>query len=125
MVWEQLFQRCLMKILNIELWRLYLNYVKETKCMLPTYNTQMDRLRCRILTQYGHEVIAFAVAFRLMSESFCGPLPLRHPTPPPLAHFLSVRHPVHTQKTGNAFVTRLRSRMFMGCSDHLLYWIRY
>lgn len=33
----QLFQRCLMKILNIELWRLYLNYVKETKCMLPTY----------------------------------------------------------------------------------------
>jgi cleavage stimulation factor subunit 3 len=28
---EKLFQRCLVKILNIELWKLYLTYVKETK----------------------------------------------------------------------------------------------
>lgn len=34
---QQLFQRCLMKILNIELWKLYLGYVKETKASLPTY----------------------------------------------------------------------------------------
>jgi len=33
----QLFQRCLMKVLNIELWKLYLAYVKETKSTLPTY----------------------------------------------------------------------------------------
>lgn len=36
-VFLQLFQRCLMKILNIELWKLYLTYVKETKASLPTY----------------------------------------------------------------------------------------
>ena len=33
----QLFQRCLVKILNIDLWKTYLNYVKETKSSLPTY----------------------------------------------------------------------------------------
>ncbi|KAG0424774.1 hypothetical protein HPB47_027995 [Ixodes persulcatus] len=33
----QLFQRCLMKVLNIDLWRCYLTYVKETKGALPTF----------------------------------------------------------------------------------------
>ena len=33
----QLFQRCLTKVLNIDLWRLYVTYVKETKSSLPTY----------------------------------------------------------------------------------------
>lgn len=33
----QLFQRCLIKVLNIELWKLYVNYVKETKSALPNY----------------------------------------------------------------------------------------
>ena len=33
----QLFQRCLMKVLYIELWKLYVAYVKETKSLLPTY----------------------------------------------------------------------------------------
>lgn len=28
---EKLFQRCLIKILNIDLWKLYLQYIKETK----------------------------------------------------------------------------------------------
>lgn len=34
---EKLFQRCLIKILNIELWKLYLLYVKETKSGLSTH----------------------------------------------------------------------------------------
>lgn len=34
---EKLFQRCLVKILNIELWKSYLTYVKETKSGLSTY----------------------------------------------------------------------------------------
>ena len=34
---EKLFQRCLMKVLNIDLWKTYLNYVKDTKASLPTY----------------------------------------------------------------------------------------
>lgn len=34
---EKLFQRCLVKILNIDLWKLYLTYVKETKAGLSTH----------------------------------------------------------------------------------------
>lgn len=34
---EKLFQRCLVKILNIDLWKLYLMYVKETKAGLSTH----------------------------------------------------------------------------------------
>ena len=33
----QLFQRCLIKVLNIELWKLYVNYVKETKGSMQNY----------------------------------------------------------------------------------------
>jgi len=33
----QLFQRCLIKVLNIDLWRLYLQYIRESKATLPTY----------------------------------------------------------------------------------------
>lgn len=34
---EKLFQRCLVKIMNIDLWKLYLTYVKETKSTLSTH----------------------------------------------------------------------------------------
>lgn len=34
---RKLFQRCLVKILNIDLWKLYLTYVKETKAGLSTH----------------------------------------------------------------------------------------
>lgn len=34
---EKLFQRCLVKILNIDLWKLYLTYVKDTKAGLSTH----------------------------------------------------------------------------------------
>jgi len=34
---EKLFQRCLIKVLNIDLWRLYLQYIRESKATLPTY----------------------------------------------------------------------------------------
>lgn len=33
----QLFQRCLMKVLHIDLWKCYLAYVRETKGKLPSY----------------------------------------------------------------------------------------
>jgi len=33
----QLFQRCLMKVLHIDLWKCYLSYVRETKGKLPSY----------------------------------------------------------------------------------------
>ncbi|KAF2368245.1 Suppressor of forked [Trinorchestia longiramus] len=40
---EKLFQRCLTKVLNIELWRLYITYVKETKSSLPTYREKLSQ----------------------------------------------------------------------------------
>ncbi|XP_040184228.1 cleavage stimulation factor subunit 3 isoform X1 [Rana temporaria] len=35
---EKLFQRCLMKVLHIDLWKCYVSYVRETKGKLPSYN---------------------------------------------------------------------------------------
>ncbi|CAG9576921.1 unnamed protein product [Danaus chrysippus] len=58
---EKLFQRCLMKILNIELWRLYLNYVKETKCMLPTYKEKMAQAYDFALDKIGLDIHAYPI----------------------------------------------------------------
>ncbi|CAH0699571.1 unnamed protein product [Spodoptera exigua] len=57
----ELFQRCLMKILNIELWRLYLNYVKETKCMLPTYKEKMAQAYDFALDKIGLDIHAYPI----------------------------------------------------------------
>ena len=42
---EKLFQRCLIKILNIDLWRCYLQYIKDTKASLPTFKEKMAQVR--------------------------------------------------------------------------------
>jgi cleavage stimulation factor subunit 3 len=34
---ENLFQRCVIRVLNIDLWRTYLNYVRDIKSRLPNY----------------------------------------------------------------------------------------
>lgn len=33
----QLFQQCLIKVLNVDLWKCYLNYVRDTKNILPSF----------------------------------------------------------------------------------------
>lgn len=33
----QLFQKCLIKVLNIDLWKCYLSYVRDTKSSLPNF----------------------------------------------------------------------------------------
>jgi len=38
----QLFQRCLIKILNIDLWKLYITYIKDTKGKLPSYRCVLE-----------------------------------------------------------------------------------
>ncbi|XP_077282939.1 cleavage stimulation factor subunit su(f) isoform X1 [Arctopsyche grandis] len=58
---EKLFQRCLMKILNIDLWRLYLNYVKETKATLGTYKEKMAQAYDFALEKIGMDIHAFPI----------------------------------------------------------------
>ncbi|XP_030747492.1 protein suppressor of forked [Sitophilus oryzae] len=58
---EKLFQRCLMKILNIELWKLYLTYVKETKASLPTYKEKMAQAYDFALDKIGMDIHSYAI----------------------------------------------------------------
>ncbi|KTG37995.1 hypothetical protein cypCar_00012069 [Cyprinus carpio] len=48
---EKLFQRCLMKVLHIDLWKCYLSYVRETKGKLPSYKYVTQ------LCLYGFKVV--------------------------------------------------------------------
>ncbi|CAN7993245.1 unnamed protein product, partial [Ixodes pacificus] len=57
---EKLFQRCLMKVLNIDLWRCYLTYVKETKGALPTFR-QMAQAYDFALDKMGMDILSFPV----------------------------------------------------------------
>ncbi|XP_065168695.1 protein suppressor of forked isoform X2 [Atheta coriaria] len=58
---EKLFQRCLMKILNIELWKLYLLYVKETKATLPTYKEKMAQAYDFALDKIGMDIHSYVI----------------------------------------------------------------
>ncbi|XP_017774407.1 PREDICTED: protein suppressor of forked [Nicrophorus vespilloides] len=58
---EKLFQRCLMKILNIELWKLYLTYVKETKASLPTYKEKMAQAYDFALDKIGMDIHSYVI----------------------------------------------------------------
>lgn len=58
---EKLFQRCLIKVLAIELWRLYLMYVKETKSSLPTYREKMAQAYDFALEKIGMDILSFPI----------------------------------------------------------------
>ncbi|KAL0281231.1 UNVERIFIED_CONTAM: hypothetical protein PYX00_002281 [Menopon gallinae] len=58
---EKLFQRCLIKILNIDLWRLYLQYVKETKSSLQTYKEKMAQAYDFALDKIGMDIHSFPI----------------------------------------------------------------
>ncbi|XP_049793735.1 protein suppressor of forked [Schistocerca nitens] len=58
---EKLFQRCLMKVLNIELWKLYLSYVKETKNTLPTYKEKMAQAYDFALEKIGMDIQSYSI----------------------------------------------------------------
>jgi cleavage stimulation factor subunit 3 len=40
---EKLFQRCLLRVLSLDLWKKYLDYVKETKGSLPIFREKMTQ----------------------------------------------------------------------------------
>ncbi|CAG9770173.1 unnamed protein product [Ceutorhynchus assimilis] len=58
---EKLFQRCLIRILNIELWKLYLTYVKETKASLPSYKEKMAQAYDFALDKIGMDIHSFSI----------------------------------------------------------------
>ena len=58
---EKLFKCCLIKVLNIDLWKTYLNYVKETKHSLPTYKETMAQAYELALDKMGMDVASASI----------------------------------------------------------------
>ncbi|KAG7254826.1 hypothetical protein CRUP_006587 [Coryphaenoides rupestris] len=56
---EKLFQRCLMKVLHIDLWKCYLAYVRETKGKLPSYKEKMAQAYDFALDKIGMEIMSY------------------------------------------------------------------
>lgn len=58
---EKIFQRCLIKVLNIDLWRTYLAYVKETKMSLPSYKEKMAQAYDFALEKIGMDILSHPI----------------------------------------------------------------
>ncbi|KAK7107878.1 cleavage stimulation factor subunit 3-like [Littorina saxatilis] len=58
---EKLFQRCLIKVLNIDLWKLYLNYIKETKGKLASYREKMAQAYDFALEKIGMDIMSYQI----------------------------------------------------------------
>ncbi|KAI4880194.1 hypothetical protein NFI96_026030 [Prochilodus magdalenae] len=58
---EKLFQRCLMKVLHIDLWKCYLSYVRETKGKLPNYKEKMAQAYDFALDKIGMEIMSYQI----------------------------------------------------------------
>lgn len=58
---EKLFQRCLMKVLNIDLWKTYLNYIKDTKGSLPSYREKMAQAYDFALEKIGMDIMSYQI----------------------------------------------------------------
>uniref|UniRef100_G3PU25 Cleavage stimulation factor subunit 3 n=1 Tax=Gasterosteus aculeatus aculeatus TaxID=481459 RepID=G3PU25_GASAC len=58
---EKLFQRCLMKVLHIDLWKCYLSYVRETKGKLPSYKEKMAQAYDFALDKIGMEIMSYQI----------------------------------------------------------------
>lgn len=58
---EKLFQRCLMKVLSIDLWKTYLKYVKDSKSKLPDYKEKMAQAYDFALDKIGMDINAHTI----------------------------------------------------------------
>ncbi|XP_055704982.1 protein suppressor of forked [Phlebotomus papatasi] len=58
---EKLFQRCLVKILNIDLWKQYLTYVKETKSGLSTHKEKLAQAYDFALEKIGMDLHSYSI----------------------------------------------------------------
>uniref|UniRef100_T1J5R7 Cleavage stimulation factor subunit 3 n=1 Tax=Strigamia maritima TaxID=126957 RepID=T1J5R7_STRMM len=53
--------KCLMKVLNIDLWKCYLTYVKDTKGSLPTYREKMAQAYDFALDKMGMDIMSYQI----------------------------------------------------------------
>ncbi|KAI1287093.1 Cleavage stimulation factor subunit 3 [Halotydeus destructor] len=58
---EKLFQRCLTKVLHIELWKLYLLYIKETKCTMSNFGEKMAKAYDFALDKIGMDHSSYVI----------------------------------------------------------------
>lgn len=58
---EKLFTRCLIKVLNIDLWKCYLNYIKEAKAGQPQFNERMGQAYDFALDKIGVDAFSYTV----------------------------------------------------------------
>lgn len=58
---ETLFQRCLMKVMSIDLWKTYLKYVKDTKANLPDYKEKMAQAYDFALDKIGMDIKSYPI----------------------------------------------------------------
>lgn len=58
---EKLFQRCLVKVLNIELWKCYLSYIKEAKTNLQSFREKMGQAFDFALDKMGIDISSYSI----------------------------------------------------------------
>jgi len=58
---EKLFQRALLKVLNIELWKIYLTYIRDTKASLDNYNAKMAQAYDFALDHMGMDFFSYSI----------------------------------------------------------------
>ncbi|CAF4460562.1 unnamed protein product [Rotaria socialis] len=58
---SELFQRCLIKVLNIDLWKCYLNYVRDTKGKLSSFREKMVQAYDFALEKIGMDVYSYTI----------------------------------------------------------------
>ncbi|KAH9280651.1 Cleavage stimulation factor subunit 3 [Echinococcus granulosus] len=58
---EKLFQKCLVKILNIDLWKLYLQYIKDTKGKHPNFKEKMAQAYDFTLDKMGLDLNSYSI----------------------------------------------------------------
>ncbi|KAL5010433.1 hypothetical protein ScPMuIL_012738 [Solemya velum] len=58
---EKLFQRCLIRVLAIDLWKMYLAYIKETKAVLPSFREKMAQAYDFALDKMGMDIMSYQI----------------------------------------------------------------
>ena len=58
---EKLFKRCLMTVLNLDLWKTYLSYIRETKENQTNYREKMSKAYEFALEKIGLDLQSYSI----------------------------------------------------------------